>query len=84
MNTEEYLRDLLQDFAYDGMDADGARETAVQCLVDFKDLDWDAAEDMVGAMLAKEWDEMLANTKEASREATEDYKALQDFVQRLY
>ena len=84
MNTEEHLRDLLQDFAYDGMDADGARETAVQALVDFKDLDWGTAEDMVGAMLANEWDEMLANAEEARREATEDYKALQDFVQRLY
>lgn len=83
MNTEQYLRDLLQDFAYDGMDADGARETAVQDLVDFKGLDWDTAEDMVGAMLAKEWDEMLTNAKEASREADEDYKALQDFVQRV-
>lgn len=79
MNTEEYLRDLLQDFAYDEMDADGARETAVQALVDFKDLDWDTAEDMVGAMLAKEWDEMLANAEEARREATEDAKALRDF-----
>ena len=83
MNTEEYLRDLLQDFAYDGMDADGARETAVQALVDFKDLDWDTAEDMVGAMLAKEWDEMLANAEEANREADEYYKALRDFVQRI-
>lgn len=79
MNTEEYLRDLLQDFAYDEMDEDGARETAVQDLVDFKDLDWDTAEDMVGAMLAKEWDEMLANAEEARREATEDAKALMDF-----
>lgn len=79
MNTEEYLRDLLQDFAYDEMDEDGARETAVQALVDFKDLDWDTAEDMVGAMLAKEWDGMLANAEEARREATEDAKALMDF-----
>ena len=79
MNTEEYLRDLLQDFAYDEMDEDGARETAVQCLVDFKGLDWDTAEDMVGAMLAKEWDEMLANAEEANREATEDAKELRAF-----
>lgn len=84
MNTEEYLRDLLQDFAYDEMDEDGARETAAQCLVDFKGLDWDTAEDMVGAMLAKEWDGMLANAEEARREATEDAKELRDFVERLY
>lgn len=83
MSTEQYLRDLLQDFAYDGMDEDGARETAVQDLVDSKGLDWDAAEDMVGAMLAKEWDEMLANAEEANREADEYYKALRDFVQRI-
>lgn len=79
MSTEQYLRDLLQDFAYDGMNEDEARELAPQYLVDFLDLDWDAAEDMVGAMLAKEWDEMLANAKEARREATEDAKALRDF-----
>lgn len=84
MNTEEYLRDLLQDFAYDEMDEDGARETAVQALVDFKDLDWDTAEDMVGAMLAKEWDGMLAIAEEARREATEDAKELRGFVERLY
>lgn len=84
MSTEQYLRDLLQDFAYDGMDEDGARETAAQDLVDSKGLDWDTAEDMVGAMLAKEWDEMLANAEEANREADEYYKALRDFVQRLY
>lgn len=79
MSTEQYLRDLLQDFAYDEMDEDGARETAVQCLVDFKGLDWDAAEDMVGAMLAKEWDGMLANAEGARREATEDAKELRAF-----
>ena len=84
MNTEEYLRDLLQDFAYDEIDEDGARETAVQALVDFKDLDWDTAEDMVGAMLAKEWDGMLAIAEEANRVATEDAKELRDFVERLY
>lgn len=83
MNAEKYLRDLLQDFAYDGMNEDEARELAPQYLVDCLELDWDTAEDMVGAMLAKEWDEMLANAEEASREATEDYKALQDFVQRI-
>ena len=71
MNTEQYLRDLLQDFAYDEMDEDGAREAAVQDLVDSKGLDWDVAEDMVGAMLAKEWDEMLANAEEARQDATE-------------
>lgn len=79
MNAEEYLRDLLQDFAYDGMDADGARETAAQGLVEEKELDWDTAEDMVGAMLAKEWNKMLANAEEARRVATEDAKALMDF-----
>ena len=83
MNTEQYLRDLLQDFAYDGMNEDEARELAPQYLVDFLGMDWDTAEDMVGAMLAKEWDEMLANAEEASREATEDYKTLRDFVQRI-
>lgn len=84
MTAEEYLRDLLQDCAYDEMDEDGARETAAQALVDFKDLDWDTAEDMVGAMLAKEWDGMLAIAEEANREAAEDAKELRDFVERLY
>ena len=84
MNAEQYLRDLLQDFAYDGLNEDEVRELAPQYLVDVLELDWDTAEDMVGAMLAKEWDEMLANAEEASREADEYYKALRNFVQRLY
>lgn len=83
MTTEDYLRDLLQDCAYDEIDEDGAREIAAQGLVEEKELGWDTAEDMVGAMLAKEWDGMLANAEEARREATEDYKALRDFVQRI-
>ena len=84
MNAEQYLRDLLQDFAYDGLNEDEVRELAPQYLVDVLELDWDTAEDMVGAMLAKEWDEMLANAEEAGREADENYKALRDFVQRPY
>lgn len=71
MNAEQYLKDLLQTLAYEGMNEDEAREIAPQFLVDYQEMDWDTAEDMVGAMLAKEWDEMLADAEEARQDATE-------------
>lgn len=69
MNHTHYIKTLLTGLAIDCVDEDGAREVATQAAVEDCELSWEEAEDLVGAVMAKHWDDIVAEAEETNRNA---------------